>query len=157
MVPRLAASLFSAPSSREHRSDGISRILPLCAVHASCAAHTHRPNNLKQGMRHPSIPSTHGHLHPNPTQLSNQIRHYLHRTFYRTVELSCHLALGAADSGSDTRFCQHSTFRFGRHLLSLIAKSSLDTFWFYCIISSIRINFFPFINLDSCLDEQAGV
>jgi hypothetical protein len=100
--------------------------------------------------------------HPNPTQLSNPIRYSLHRTFYGTVELSWHLALGAADSGSDTRFCQHSTFRFGRRLLSLICEIKPRHFLVLLHHQQYQNQFpimhhvFPSI-LELVWDEQAGV
>lgn len=137
-------------------------MLPLCAQCMLPALHSTHPDNLKQGMR----PSTHGHFpsQPNPTQLSTPIRNYLHRRFIGRLSRA-ELALGgAADSGSNTRFCllhilpSASVVRPLLSLMSLICERKPSLYTFSIFIASLsasmfipsRIMFFLSINLDSC-------
>jgi hypothetical protein len=147
MVPQPRCTLYSVALLK-------GRIVPMefpafcCCVRSACflrRAHTHRQPKARHET---SIPSTHGHFIPTETNSTlKSTPNYLHRRFYHPVSLSWHF--GAADSGSDTRFCLHLPSASVVALLSLIAKTSLYAFYFYCIIISVRINFpsrimFPF-------------
>jgi hypothetical protein len=140
MVPQPRCTLYSVALLK-------GRIVPMefpafCrCVRSACflrRAHTHRQPKARHET---SIPSTHGHFIPTETNSTlKSTPNYLHRRFYHPVSLSWHF--GAADSGSDTRFCLHLPSASVVAHLSLICEPSLDTFYFYCIVITIKINVF---------------